>query len=193
MSTGIARIGVAASALLLSAAMAHAGTISDQFRGGAFGLSWSASANAVQARYPNGTWSTDEQGQKRYCAASRQPLLKLPAQHQTREICFLMGADGTLASATARLDATLPALLAVVNRTRTLYGDFDAVRRDEAAIQSRFTYMLWTKDSPYVVEVGSTNDSDGRPNDVTFTVADDASLHTRGADAVSNRPIAASR
>ena len=92
----------------------------------------SASARrAMQAKYPGGTWDKDEQGHKRYCAASRQPLLKLPAQHQTRELCFLIGADGTMASATARLDATLPALLAVVNRTRTMFGDFDAVRRDE--------------------------------------------------------------
>src|SRR5678809_126920 len=191
MSTRIA-VGVVASAVLLGGT-AHAGTIADQFHDGAFGLPWSASAKAVEARYPNGTWSSDEQGRKRYCAASRQPLLKLPAQHQTRELCFLIGADGTLASATARLDPTLPALLAIVNRTRTMYGDFDAVRRDTAAIQSRFTYMLWTQDRPYVVQVGSTNDADGRPSEVTFTVADDASLHTAGANAVSNRPIAASR
>ncbi len=191
MSTRIA-VGIVACALLLGGT-AHAGTIADQFRGGAFGLPWSASANAVEASYPNGTWSNDEQGHKRYCAASRQPLLKLPAQHQTRELCFLIGADGTLTSATARLDATLPALLAIVNRTRTMYGDFDAVRRDTAAIQSRFTYMLWTQDRPYVVQVGSTNDADGRPSDVTFTVADDASLHTAGASAVSNRPVAANR
>jgi len=61
-----------------------------------------------------------------------------------------MGSDGTLASATARMDASLPALLAVVNRSRTVFGDFDAVRRDDAAIQSRSTAMLWTKDAPYV-------------------------------------------
>jgi len=187
-----ASVGAVAVAVSLSAT-AHAGTIADQFRDGAFGLPWSAGASAVQARYPNGTWSNDEQGHKRYCAASRQPLLKLPTQHQTRELCFLMGADGTLTSATARLDATLPALLAIVNRSRTMYGDFDAVRRDTAAIQSRYTYMLWTQDRPYVVQVGSTNDTDGRPSEVTFTVADDASLHTTGADAVSNRPVAANR
>jgi hypothetical protein len=180
-------------AVALLGTAAHAGTISDQFRGGAFGLPWSANASAVQAKYPNGTWTTDEHARKRYCAASRQSLLKLPAQHQTRELCFLIGDDGTLASATARLDATLPALLAIVNRSRTLFGDFDAVRRDDAAIQSRFTYMLWTRDRPYLVQVGSTNDADGRPSDVTFTVADDASLHAQGADAVSNRPVAASR
>jgi len=192
MSTRIACMSVVASAALLSST-AHAGTIADQFRGGAFGLPWSASANAVQTKYPNGTWSNDEQGHKRYCAASRQPLLKLPAQHQTRELCFLIGADGTLASATALLDPTLPALLAVVNRARTMYGDFDAVRRDATAIQSRFTYMLWTQDRPYVVQVGSTNDANGRPSEVTFTVADDASLHTACASAVSNRPVAANR
>jgi len=74
-----------------------------------------------------------------------------------------------------------------------MYGDFDAVRRDTAAIQSRFTYMLWTQDRPYVVQVGSTNDANGRPSEVTFTVADDASLHTAGSSAVSNRPVAANR
>jgi len=192
MSTTIARFSLVMAAALASAS-AHAGTISDQFRGGAFGLPWSANASAVQAKYPNGTWSTDERGRKQYCAASRQSLLKLPSQHQTRELCFLIGDDGTFTSATARLDATLPALLAIVNRSRTLFGDFDAVRRDDAAIQSRFTYMLWTRDRPYVVQVGSTNDADGRPNDVTFTVADDASLHAQGANAVSNRPVASNR
>jgi hypothetical protein len=188
MSNRTARFSLVTAAALLSAT-AHAGTISDQFRGGAFGLPWSANANAVQAKYPNGTWSTDEQGSKRYCAASRQSLLKLPPAHQTRELCFLIGNDGTLTSATARLDATLPALLAIVNRSRTMFGDFNAVRRDEAAIQSRFTYMLWTTDRPYVVQVGSANDADGRPIEVTFTVADDATLHAHGADAVSNRPV----
>jgi len=176
----------------LSAA-AHAGSIADQFKGGAFGVPWSASPAAVQAKYPNGQWTETEQGRRQYCAASRQSLLKLPAQHQTREICYVIGADGTVASAIARLDASLPALLAVVNRARTLYGDFDSVRRDQGSIQSRYTYMLWTRDRPYVVEVGSTNDADGRPSDVTFTVADDASLLTSGADSVSNRPVAANR
>jgi hypothetical protein len=171
----------------------HAGTIADQFKSGAFGVPWSASSAAVQAKYPNGRWSDDEQGHRRYCVASRQPLLKLPAQHQTREICYVIGADGTVTTAIARLDASLPSLLAVVNRARTLYGDFDAVRRDQGSIQSRYTYMLWTKDRPYIVQVGSTNDADGRPSDVTFTVGDDVSLHTGGADTVSNRPVAANR
>ena len=115
-------------------------------------------------------------------------LLRLPAPHQTRELCFLIGADGTMASATANMDASLPALLAVVNRSRTMFGDFDAVRRDEGAIQSRYTYMLWTKDAPIVAVVGSSNDADGRPNMVAFTVADEASLFTSGAEKVSNRP-----
>src|SRR5262245_20704432 len=122
MPNRIARSSLVTAAVLLSAA-AHAGTISDQFRGGAFGLSWSATASAVQAKDPSGAWSADDKGRKRYCAPSRQALLKLPPQHQTRELCFLIGADGTLTSATARLDATLPTLLALVNRSRTMFGD----------------------------------------------------------------------
>ena len=167
---------------------AAAGPVGDQFRTGVFGLPWSAGKGALEAKYPGGKWDTDENGRARYCATSRQTLLKLAPQHQTRELCFLIGSDGTLASATARMDASLPALLAVVNRSRTVFGDFDAVRRDEAAIQSRSTAMLWTKDRPYVVLVSSSNDADGRPTEVSFTVADEANMHTQGMAAVSNRP-----
>ena len=117
-------------------------------------------------------------------------MLKLPPQHKTRELCFLIGSDGTLASATARFEPTLPSLLAIVNRSRTIFGDFDSIKRDEGAVQSRYTYMMWTRDRPYLVQVGSANDADGRPNEVSFTVADDASLHAVGAGAVSNRPVA---
>jgi hypothetical protein len=187
--THLSRLPLVAGALLAS--VAHAGAVGDQFRSGAFGLPWSARAAAIEAKYPGGQWSVDEQGRRQYCAKNRQTILKLPAQHQTRELCFLIGSDGTLASATARMDATLPALLAIVNRARTLFGDFDSVRRDEGSIQSRFTYMLWTKDRPFVVQVGSANDSDGAPKDVTFTVADDAALHAHGANSVTHRPVAA--
>lgn len=175
-------------AALLFTGTALAGPVSEQFRGGAFGLPWHASKASIQARYPGGAWDRDESGTDRYCAPSRQPLLGLPAQHQTRELCFLIGDDGTMASATARLDPTLPALLAIVNRSRTRFGDFDAVKRDEDAIQSRYTYMMWTREAPIVVVVGSTNDADGRPSTVAFTVADEASLFTAGAEKVSNRP-----
>lgn len=173
---------------LLMAGAAGAGAVSDQFRGGAFGLAWNSTKGAVEAKYPGGKWDADDQGRPRYCAASRQTLLKLPAQHQTRELCFLMGADGELASATARMSASLPALLAVVNRSRTMFGDFDAVRRDESAIQSRSTAMLWMKDAPYLVQVGSANDASGAPVEVTFTVANDAAMHSGGAAKVSHRP-----
>jgi hypothetical protein len=169
---------------------AVAGAVVDQFKGGVFGLGWSASAAAIEAKYPGGRWEQDEQGHRRYCARSQQTVLKLPAPHRTRELCFLIGTDGTLASATARFEPTLPSLLAVVNRSRTLFGDFDSIKRDEGAVRSRYTYMMWTRDRPYLVQVGSTNDADGRPNDVSFTVADDATLHTGGADAVSHRPVA---
>ena len=169
---------------------ALAGAVVDQFRGGAFGLAWNSGAATIEAKYPGGRWDADEQGRKRYCAKTQQSLLKLPAQHKTREICFLVGADGTLASATARFEPTLPSLLAVVNRSRTIFGDFDSIKRDEGSVQSRFTYMLWTRDRPYLVQVGSTNDANGAPNEVTFTVADDAALHTGGADSVSHRPVA---
>ena len=169
-------------------AVAQAGPVADQFKGGAFGLPWNASKSAIQTKYPGGQWDKDEAGIDRYCAASRQALLGLPPQHQTKELCFLIGGDGTMASATARMDASLPSLLAVVNRSRTRFGDFDAVKRDEGAIQSRFTYMMWTKDTPIVVVVGSSNDTDGRPNMVAFTVADEAALFTAGAEKVSNRP-----
>ena len=172
----------------VAAGTASAGSVADQFRGGAFGLPWNASKSAIQAKYPGGKWDKDEAGIDRYCAPSRQSLLALPPQHQTRELCFLIGGDGTMASATARMDPTLPALLAIVNRSRTRFGDFDAVKRDEGSIQSRFTYMMWTKDAPIVVVVGSSNDPDGRPEMVAFTVADEASLYTSGADKVSNRP-----
>lgn len=173
---------------LLAAHTAGAGTVGDQFRGGAFGLPWNASKGSIEAKYPGGKWDQTDKGLARYCAASQQPLLKLPVQHQTRELCFLIGGDGTMASVTARMDPTLPALLAVVNRSRTMFGDFDAVRRDEGAIQSRQTSMLWMKDAPLVVQVSSANDADGRPNEVSFTVADEGSLFTAGAEKVSNRP-----
>lgn len=173
---------------LLLAGAAGAGPVGDQFRGGAFGVPWNAGKAAIETKHPGGSWDTDAAGRNRYCAASRQTLLKLPQPHQTREICFLIGSDGTLASATARMDATLPTLLAVVNRSRTTFGDFDAVRRDESSIQSRSTAMLWMKESPYVVQVASSNDPSGRPVEVTFTVADEAALHADGAERVSHRP-----
>ena len=182
-----------AALALLAMESAVAGAVVEQFRGGVFGLAWSADRASIEAKYPGGKWDQDAQGRQRYCAKSQQSLLKLPAQHKTRELCFLIGGDGTLASATARFEPTLPSLLAVVNRSRTVFGDFDSIKRDEAAVQSRYTYMMWTRDRPYVVQVGSTNDADGRPNEVTFTVADDATLHTGGADAVSHRPVAQNR
>ena len=186
LSRTVSLLGGVSMFLIVGAA--HAGAVADQFRTGAFGLPWNASKSAIQAKYPGGQWDKDAAGTDRYCAPSRQSLLGLPAQHQTRELCFLIGGDGTMASATARLDATLPSLLAVVNRSRTRFGDFDAVKRDEGAIQSRFTYMTWTKDAPIVVVVGSENDADGRPSLVAFTVADEATLFTSGAEKVSNRP-----
>lgn len=170
------------------AGLACAGPVADQYRSGAFGLGWKADKAAIQAKFPGGKWDEDEGGRARYCADTRQPLLKLPAPHQTRQLCFLIGSDGTLASVTARMDATLPALLAIVNRSRTVFGDFDSVRRDDSSIQSRSTAMLWTKDSPYVVQVASANDASGRPQEVTFTVADEAALHTSGSERVSHRP-----
>jgi len=184
--TARAAASVAISMFVVGTAVA--GGVSDQFRNGAFGLPWNASKSAIEAKYPGGRWDKDDQGTDRYCAQSRQTLLKLPAPHQTRELCFLMGADGTMASVTANMDASLQSLLAVVNRSRTMFGDFDAVRRDEGAIQSRYTYMLWTRDAPIVAVVGSSNADDGRPNMVAFTVADEAALFTTGAERVSNRP-----
>ncbi len=179
---------LAAGLALLAAHTAGAGPVGDQFRGGAFGLPWNASKGAIESKYPGGRWDQNDKGLARYCASSRQMLLKLPAQHQTRELCFLIGSDGTMASVTARLEPSLPALLAIVNRSRTMFGDFDAVRRDEGAIQSRSTNMIWMKDAPLIVQVSSGNDPDGRPNEVSFTVADEGSLYTAGADKVSNKP-----
>jgi hypothetical protein len=173
---------------LLAAQTAGAGSVGEQFGSGAFGLPWNASKTAVEGKYPGGKWDQNEKGLPRYCAPSKQMLLKLPAQYQTQELCFLIGQDSTLASVTARMEPTLPALLAVVNRSRTMFGDFDAVRRDEGAIQSRHTNMLWIKDAPLVVQVSSGNDPDGRPNEVSFTVSDEASLYTAGAAQVSNKP-----
>jgi hypothetical protein len=168
---------------------AIAGGVADQFRGGAFGLPWSAGKSAIEAKYPGGKWDQDEAGIDRYCAPSRQVLLKLPAQHQTKELCFLMGGDKTLGAATARLEPSLPSLLAVVNRSRTMFGDFDAVKRDDGAIQSKFTNMLWLKDAPIIVVVSSSNGDDGKPNMVAFTVADEASMFAKDADKVSNKPV----
>jgi hypothetical protein len=176
------------AAVLLTASIAQAGAVATHVRGGAFGLSWNASKATIEAKYPGGSWDADDKGHARYCASSRQTLLKLPAPHQTQQLCFLIGSDNTLASATAVMAASLPSLLAVVNRCRTTFGDFDSVVRDENAIQSRSNAMLWTSDSPYIVRVESQNDADGRPTLVTFTVADEASLYTLGAKRVSNRP-----
>jgi hypothetical protein len=183
------RFALAALAMLWVES-AVAGAVLDQFRSGIFGLPWNAGRPAIEAKYPGGRWDQDDQGRPRYCAKTQQSLLKLPAQHKTREICFLVGADATLASVTARFEPTLPSLLAVVNRSRTMFGDFDSIKRDEGSVQSRYTFMMWTRDRPYLVQVGSTNDVNGRPNEVTFTVADDAAIHTGGADAVSHRPVA---
>jgi len=174
--------------LLLGTGAACAGSVADQFRAGAFGLPWSANKSAIQAKYPGGTWDKNEIGIDRYCAPSRQILLKLPAQHQTKELCFLMGEDQTMGAATARLDPSLPSLLAVVNRSRTMFGDFDAVKRDEGAIQSKYTFMLWLKDMPIIAVVSSSNGDDGKPNMVAFSVADEASLFAKDADKVSNKP-----
>jgi hypothetical protein len=172
----------------LVASVAVAGPVGDQYRAGAFGLPWNASKAAIQAKYPGGSWTEDAKGRAEYCVASRQTLLKLPAQHQTKQLCFLMGSDGTLGSVTAHMDASLPALLAIVNRSRTTFGDFDSVRRDDSSIQARSTAMLWTRDAPYLVQVASSNDSDGRPLEVTFTVADEPGIHTDGAARVSHKP-----
>jgi hypothetical protein len=175
-------------ASLVCQGQANAGAVSDLYRGGVFGLPWNADKAAIQAKYPGGKWDQDDKGHDRYCAASQQVLLKLPPPHQSRELCFLIGTDGTLASATAVMAPSLVSLLAIVNRCRTTFGDFDSVVRDQQAIQSRSTGMLWTRDSPYVVRVESDNDADGRPLAVTYTVADQASLYTGGASKVSNAP-----
>jgi hypothetical protein len=190
MKGSILAAGGIGTLVILLAGAASAGPVADQYRGGAFGLPWSASKGAIEAKYPGGKWDQDDKGRDRYCAPSRQTLLKLPAQHQTRELCFLIGADGTMGSVTARMDASLPSLLAVVNRSRTTFGDFDSVKRDDSSIQSRSTAMLWSKDRPYVVQVSSTNDSSGKPLEVTFTVADEAAIYTEGAAGVSHKPTA---
>jgi hypothetical protein len=176
--------------LTLSAvSTAAAGPVRAQFGSGAFGVPWNASKSAIEAKYPGGKWDKDENGRDRYCAASRQTLLKLPPPHQTKELCFLMGTDGTLGSATANLEASLPTLLAIVNRSRTIFGDFDMRRREEGTIISKWSAQLWTRDAPYVVQVWSENDADGRPLKVAFTVADEASLYTEGAARVANSPV----
>ena len=173
---------------LLASGLAHAGAVADLYRGGAFGLPWNAGKSAIEAKYPGGKWDEDGKGRARYCVASKQALLKLPAPHQTKELCMLIGTDNTLASVTAVMEPSLQSLLAVVNRCRTTFGDFDAVVRDEAAIQSRSNAMLWTSERPYVVRIESQNNEVGSPTLVTFTVADEANLYTEGAKKVSSRP-----
>jgi hypothetical protein len=86
------------------------------------------------------------------------------------------------------MEPTLPALLAVVNRCRTTFGDFDSVVRDEKAIQSRSNAMLWTTDAPFVVRIESQNNEVGNRTLVTLTIADEANLYTEGAKKVSSRP-----
>lgn len=173
---------------LLAGAAANAGAVSDNYRGGAFGLPWNAGKSAIEAKFPGGKWDEDGKGHARYCVASKQTLLKLPPPHQTKELCMLIGTDGTLASVTAVMEPSLMALLAVVNRCRTTFGDFDAVVRDESAIQSRSNGMLWTADKPYVVQVESQNNEVGNPTRVAFVVADEAHLYTEGSKKVSSRP-----
>ena len=179
---------VAIVAVASYSSVAAAGSVRDQYSKGVFGLPWNAGKADIQSKFPGGNWTEDDKGRPKYCAASRQTLLKLPAQFQSKEMCFLIGTDGTLASATATLDPSLQSLLAIVNRSRTTFGDFDAVVRDQQAIQSRSTAMLWTRDAPYVVRVESQNDTDGRPLVVTYTVADEANLYTAGASKVSTVP-----
>jgi hypothetical protein len=70
-----------------------------------------------------------------------------------------------------------------------MFGDFDAVKRDDNAIQSKFTYMLWLKDAPIIAVVSSSNGPDGKPDMVAFSVADEASLFAKDADKVSNKPV----
>ena len=176
---------VAIMATATSTGIASAGPVRDLYSNGAFGLPWNAGKADIQSRFPGGNWAEDDKGRPKYCAPSRQTLLKLPAQFQSKEMCFLIGTDGTLASATATLEPSLQSLLAIVNRCRTTFGDFDAVVRDQQAIQSRSTAMLWTRDAPYVVRLESQNDSDGRPLVVTYTVADEANLYTSGASKVA--------
>lgn len=188
MRRKLATVIVLGSGLALASAAATAGGVRTQFGSGAFGLPWNASKASIQSKYPGGQWTTDANGQDNYCVPSKQTLLKLPAPHQTRELCFAMGSDGTLGSVTAHMNASLPSLLAVVNRSRTTFGDFDAVLRDDAAIQSRSTAMLWTQDKPLLVKVSSTNDEDGSPVAVSFTISDEAAVHAEGAAAVSNVP-----
>ena len=179
---------VPCAAALLAGAPANAGAVADLYRGGAFGLPWNAGKGAIEAKYPGGKWDEDGKGHARYCVSSTQNLLKLPLPHQTKELCMLIGTDNTLASVTAVMEPSLQSLLAVVNRCRTTFGDFDAVVRDEAAIQSRSNGMLWTGDAPYVVRIESQNNEVGSPTRVTFTIADEANLYTEGAKKVSSKP-----
>jgi hypothetical protein len=168
--------------------LAQAGDVSAQFGAGAFGLPWNATKATIEAKYPGGKWDQDEKGHPRYCVASKQTLLKLPPPNLTQELCFLIGKDNTLASATAVMPPSLASLLAVGGRCRTVFGDFDAILRDDQAIQSRFSAQLWTKDAPFVVMVRSDNDADGAPTRVTFTVADESNMYTEGSKKVDNRP-----
>jgi hypothetical protein len=173
---------------LLAGGLANAGAVADLYRGGAFGLPWNAGKGAIESKYPGGKWDEDDKGRPRYCVANKQGLLKLPPPHQTKELCMLIGPDNTLASVTAVMEPSLQSLLAVVNRGRTTFGDFDSVVRDETAIQSRSNGMLWTADAPYVVRIESQNNEVGSPTRVTFTVADEAHLYTEGSKKVSSRP-----
>jgi hypothetical protein len=164
---------------VLGATAAHAGAVSEHFSKGIFGVSWGDSRSALTGKYPAGTWKENT-----YCVDSKQTLMKLAAAYQTKKVCFSIGNDQTVDEIFAHFSPTLPSLLAVVNRSRTMFGDFDSIQRDDA-IQSRNTVMLWSKDRPLQLRISSKNDSDGRPESIVLSVHENASP-LAGVKAVNN-------
>lgn len=143
---------------------AHAGAVSEHFSKGVFGISWGDSRSTLTGKYPAGAWQENT-----YCVDSKQTLMKLAAAYQTQKVCFSVGEDQTVDGIFAHFSPTLPSLLAVVNRARTMFGDFDSIQRDDA-IQSKNTVMLWSKDRPLQLRISSKNDSDGRPESIVLSI-----------------------
>ncbi len=184
------RIAIGALAIL-AVDSAVAGAVVDQFRGGAFGLAWNAGGAAIETRYPGGRWDQDDRRPKALLRGDA--AVAAQAAGAAQDARDLLPGGRRTARSRARPPASSPHCPRC-SPSSTAAARFSAISTRSSAtkgsVQSRFTYMLWTRDRPYLVQVGSTNDADGRPSEVTFTVADDAALHTGGADSVSHRPVA---
>ena len=153
----------------LAVESALAGAVVDQFRGGAFGVAW----NAARCRC-RGEVSGRSLGPGR---AGSPALLRSDPADAAQAAAAAQDARDLLPDGRRRYarqcDRAACADAACAARGRQPQpDDCSAISTPSsatrAAVQSRYTYMLWTRDRPYLVQVGSTNDVDGRPNEVTL-------------------------